>query len=250
MKKLLFSLLVAVSLCGVVTGQDKALPAAIAAATTNKTDGLEVPASQTVNYDEGFISLAATTDGTVKWLVISTAPKVKFKVNPTLPNEIDIAIPPFESTLTVYAVAVVEGKLTDYVRTDITIKGPNRPDPVPPDPNPTPPPLPPVPPTPDVVYPLYVSIVEDPSKRTPELTALLTDKDLQTKLAAKNIKFRVYGVNDPIVKEKKYDAVFAKYGSATLILQDKTGKALVLSKSPETVTDLLKLLAPYTQGGF
>jgi hypothetical protein len=177
------------------------------AAAQNEVTGLKLPAPQTVNYDEGFVSLSADCKGTVKWLVLSTSAKVKFKVNPSTPNDIDIAVPPYESTITVFCVGVIEGKMTEFARTDVTIKGPAPPGPGP-APNPTPS---------DVKGPFHLSVIEDPAKRTNEIKAVIESADMRDKLKAKQVTVRIYTATDPVLAQKKFDAVLQKYGAPVMI---------------------------------
>lgn len=214
-------------------------------AAPNEVVGLKLPAAQTVNFDEGFVSLTADCKGQVKWLVLSTSVKVKFKVNPSTPNDIDVAVPPYESSITVFAVGVVDGKLTDYARTDITVKGSPGPgpNPTPIPPGPTPPPIPP-----DIKAPFHLSIIEDPTKRTDAIRNVVDSTDLRTQLTAKQVTIRVYTPTSPDVKEKKFDVVLQKYGAPLMILQDDNGKALIMGPLSQDVTSLMKAIAPYVGG--
>lgn len=222
-------------------------PAAPAAASTqNVVAGLTLPASQTVNYDEGFVSLTAECKGTVKWLVLSTTARVKFKVNAETPNYIDVAVPPQEGSIAVFCVGIVDGKLTDIARTDITVRGP--PDPTPPVTPPAPPVTPPV--TPPAAGPLHLSIIEDPQNRTQAIRGILDNTALVAQLRAKNIIVRTYAMNDPVLATKNFTAIVQRYGAPTLILQDNTGRALVLGSLPATPAALLQQLTPFVPGGF
>lgn len=219
------------------------VPSPSPAVKTNEVSGLSLPANQTVNFDEGFVSLHATTAGTVKWLVLSTSHRVKYKVNPATPNDIDVAIPPYAGSVTVFAIAVVNGQLTDYVRTDIRINGPPEPAPTPPTPNP-PTPNPPTP-TPAISLPLHLSFIEDPTKRTDAIKGVIESTALRTQLSSKNIQVRQYTINDPVVAQKNFSAILQKYGAPLMILQDNTGRALVISALPPDAPTLLKLISPY-----
>lgn len=222
----------------------KTVPAVV---KINEVSGLKLPASQTVNFDEGFVSLHADTTGTVKWLVLSTSHKVKYKVNPATPNDIDVAIPPYAGAVTVFAIAAVNGQLTDYARTDITITGPPEPPPAP-GPGPNPPPTPG--PTPAVSLPLHLSFIEDPTKRTDAIKSVIESTTLRGQLTAKGIKVRQYTINDPLIAQKNFTAALQKYGAPLMILQDNTGRALVISALPADQAALLKLISPYVAGGF
>jgi hypothetical protein len=220
----------------------KSAPTQPAPTIVNEVVGLKLPAPQTVNFDEGFISLTADCKGLVKWLVLSTSVKVKFKVNPASPNDIDIAIPPYESAITVFCIGIVDGKQTEFARTDITVKGPPGPGPGP-GPGPDPPP-------PDIKGPFWLSIIEDPLKRTDAIKLVIESDNLRAKLRDKQVTLRTFTTNDPaLVSPLKFDAVLKKYGAPVMILQDDTGKALVISTLPPDVPGVLKAVAPYV-GGF
>jgi hypothetical protein len=220
----------------VASSQDRSSAGVPPITAPNEVAGLKLPAAQTVNYDEGFISLTADCKGTVKWLVLSTSVKVKFKVNPATPNDIDVAVPPYESGITVFAIGVVEGKQTDFARTDITVKGPAGPGP------------PPTPIPPDVKGPFHLSIVEDPTKRTDAIRNVIESNELRTTLKNKQVALRVYTTTDPEVKEKKFDAVLQRFGAPLMVLQDDNGKGLVIGPLSQDVPSLLKLLVPYIGG--
>ncbi len=209
------------------------------AASANEVAGLKLPEPKSVEYDEGFVTLEAECKGTVQWLVLSTSVKVKYKVNKSTPNEIDIAIPPYESLITVYAVGLVDSKLTAFARTDINVKGPPVPQP------PEPPPAP----GPDVKTPLHLSIIEDPAARTPAINNIINSTELRNKLKAKKVNVRVYSKNDEEIKNKKFDAVLAKYNTPIIILQDATGKGLVIGELPKDLPSVYKLINPYVGGG-
>ena len=201
----------------------------------NEVASLKLPPSQTVNYDEGFISLHADTTGTVNWLVLSTNKRVKYRVIPSSPNDIDIAIPPFQSSISVFAVAVINGQLTQFARTDITINGP-------PEPAPTPP-------APAVVLPLHLSFIEDPTKRTDAIKGIIESTTLRAQLTAKNIQVRQYTTTDPTLAAKNFTSPLQQYGAPLMILQDNTGRALVIGPLPATPAALLQLIGPYVQKG-
>lgn len=207
-------------------------------ASPNEVTGLKLPETRSVDYDEGFVTLEAECKGVVQWLVLSTSVKVKYKVSKASPNEIDIAIPPYESIITVYAVAMVDNKLTQFARTDVNVKGP--PIPQPPDPIPTP--------GPDVKGPLHLSIIEDPAARTPAIRAIIDSQEMRNKLKDKKVNVRVYSKNDEEIKNKKFDAVLTKYNTPILILQDNTGKGLVIGELPKDVAGVYKLVGPYVGG--
>jgi hypothetical protein len=238
MRRIVFIFTLFFGLLGPGVAQEPPAPQAI-----NEVVGLKLPPSQVTNYDEGFVTVTADCKGIVRWLVLSTNAKVKFKVNTATPNEIDVAIPPYESIITLFAIGLVDGKLTEYARTDITVKGGIQP-PVPPDPRP-PDPKPPV----AVAFPLHLTIIEDPSKRTPEIVQVIEDKDLRTKLKGKNILTRVYSVRDPKLTEYGFDKLLKDKSLPYMVLQDNDGQLLLPQQLSRTSAELLKILGPYV-GGF
>ena len=136
---------------------------------SNKVEGLEIPPDTEVSPDEGFVALQATAKGSVKWLVISQS-KVKFLTNDAA-NTIIISVPQ-NGSINVFAVALVENKLTDFAKTTITVKGNN----VDPKPNPN------IDPKPDPKpsnLPLHVTFVFDVNENTPDIAALLNSQDLR-----------------------------------------------------------------------
>jgi len=93
----------------------------------NITSGLQLPVNQTVDIGEGFIEIKADCEGEVKWLVVSNV-KVKYLAFSKL---IIVAIPSKSGqVISVFAVGMVDGNLTDFVRTNITVRG-NTPSPSP-----------------------------------------------------------------------------------------------------------------------
>lgn len=208
----------------------------------NVVPGLKLPAPQTIDSEESFITIQAESTGTVKWLVLSTSVKLKTKIHRSTPNEIDIGIPKYQSVIVVYAVALVNGKFTEFARTDITVNG----SPMPQPPEPTPPPKP----TPDVVkLPLHFSVIEDPANRTPAIGKIITSVSLRTKFKPKQVLMRVYTTKDEEITAKKFNDALKTYGTPMFILQDGNGKGLLVDKLPATEEDVLRLIGPYV-GGF
>ncbi len=88
----------------------------------NEVEGLKLPPNVEVEPDEGFVLVAAECKGQVKFLILSNQPK-PVKAVPG-DNQIVVAIPPTPGTVvSVFAVGFDNGKLTDFARTDITVKG-------------------------------------------------------------------------------------------------------------------------------
>lgn len=203
----------------------------------NEVPGLKLPAKTTVKFDEGFVTIKAECTGPVKWMILSTLGKVKFKVNDAAPNEADVAIPPYKGEIMILAVGLVDTKLTNFATTYITVDGPDKPDP-----NPKPNPPDPV----NVPLPLHLSIVEDPQARTAATRALLGNDAMWQQLKTFGVLVRVYPKDSAAVTDKKFDAVVAKYGLPVLILQDNNGKGLWLGRLPATADALLNVVKPYT----
>lgn len=201
----------------------------------NEVPGLKLPLPLQVASDEGFVTVVAECTGTVKWLVFSTAPKVKFNISPATPNEITVAVPCSRAIVTIYCIGLIDGKQTDFVFTEITVTGKD-PGPGPPD-TPNPPA--------DIKQPLHLSIVEDPTKRTDSARALLGDTELFKQLADKQVIVRVYTINDPILRELQFLPQLEKYGAPLMILSDDTGKALYTGKLPLDKASLLQILLPF-----
>lgn len=215
--------------------------------TLNEVDGLKLPPNQKVDVNEGFITISADCKGTVKWLVLSTAVKVKYKIHPAVPNEVTIAITNSTNSenysIFVYAIAQVDGKLTNFAKTEIAvIVSGNEPKPKPtPDPIPQPPN--------NISFPLHLSIIEDPIKRTPDIRAIIDSRELREKLLSKRVLTRVYSVNDPILSDLQFTQSIKQFGTPLIILQDKNGKGLIIQKLPLNIQEILKIISKFV-GGF
>ena len=184
-------------------------------------DNLELPNDQNVSYDEGFINLTAKCKGQVKWLVVSAA-KVKYQTIPQN-NSIIISVPPGGGLVTVFAIGVVDGKMTEFARTNITVNAPNQSlDPVPiPGSNPN--------------GPLHVTFLIDMNNATPALAQLLNSTTLRQAITTKGY-FRLYDIKSPIVAEKKLDTLVSKIGGTSImIIQRNDG--LVISAIPIPTTE-------------
>ena len=201
-------------------------------AAGNKLDELELPADQTVKNDEGFITIQAKCKGEVKWLVVS-AIKIKYF---TLPqgNTIVISIPPQGGLINIFAVGLVDGKLTDFARTNITItSGGNVP--VPPGPNP---------PGPVAGAPFHVTFVADLNNPTPELAQILNSQKIRETITSKTAYYRLYDANSPVLKEKGLDKVVQKWGGVPImIVQDNGGNIKGQpTRVPRTEAEVLQYL--------
>lgn len=202
----------------------------------NKVEGLEIPADMEVNPDEGFVALQANAKGSVKWLVISQS-KVKFLTNDTA-NTIIISVPQ-TGQINVFAVALVENKLTDFAKTTITVKGTNvdpKPDPRP-DPKPDPKPS---------NLPLHVTFVFDVNENTPDIANVLNSQELR-KIVSDNKSFlRVYDVNSDVVKNKKLDSILPKVGTNNMmVIQESDGTLLYASPIPKNDKEAIDVIKKY-----
>ncbi len=238
LKKISYSVIMSLILATFAQAQD--IPADALAANA-KVDGLELPADQTVNYDEGFINIQAKCKGDVKWLIISNQ-KVKYLVG-SQTNSIVISVPPLDkSVVNVFAVGLVDGKLTEFARTNITVNGGNpSPNPNPPGPGPGPGPNPN--PNPNTGGPLHVTFFVDLNSTTPELAQILNSQTLRTQITSKGNFFRFYDIKSPIVAQKKLDAVLAKVGgSAVLVIQRNDGVILAAQAVPRTEAEIIGVI--------
>lgn len=214
--------------------------------------GLELPPDQTVPADEGFVTLQAKTKGEVNWLVLCVTGNVKVKYV-TIPgsNSIIVSVPPVPGTIiSVFAVGLVDGKMTPFVRSNIAVGGaPVPPGPVPP-PNPNPNPNPPPPnPNPVPLKALHVTFVVDLNKTTPALAQILNNPTLRKGVTDRGNFFRLYDMNSPVIVQKKLDGVVQRAGgSAVLIIQREDGFVLYAKPVPATEAEILAEIAK-VQGG-
>lgn len=214
--------------------------------------GLELPADQTVRYDEGFISIKAECAGEVKWLVISQH-KVKYVVVPQ--NTIIISIPPDVpekgGIINVFAVGLVEGKLTDFARTNILVSRGNTPAPTPnpnpPSPNP-PTPNPPEPnPNPLITGKLHFTFLVDMNKRTPAMAKLLNSETLVKGLNERGHWFRQYDITTSIVDTKGLRQEVQKVGgNEVLIVQSESGAIVSSRVIPRTEAEIFAFVQQLT----
>ena len=203
-----------------------------ALASASKVEGLELPSDQVAANDEGFVTLQAKTKGTVKWLVVS-AVKVKYVSIPD--NSIIVSVPPQGGIITVFAVAIVDGKLTEFARTNITIIG------VPPVPIPNPNPNPNPKPNPGGA--LHITLLVDASSLTADYAAILNSQTLRTAIAAKGNFFRYYDIKNPVVTEKKLDAIAQKTGSSFVVIVQRNDGVVIFSQTlPRTEQEISSLL--------
>ena len=202
--------------------------------------GLELPSDQTVNFDEGFVTLQAKTKGEVKWLVVSGV-KVKYVTVPQT-NSIIVSIPPTGGIIGIFAVAVVDGKLTEFARTNITIGNPPTPNPPVPNP-PTPNPPNPV----DPLQKLHLTFLVEKNNVQPDMAKLLNSESLIKGINQRGHWFRMYDLNSPVIVQKKLDQVVQRVGgNAILIIQSDDGKVLNALPIPKTEQEIFSLIQKIT----
>lgn len=209
--------------------------------------GLELPPDQTVTADEGFVTVQAKTKGEVNWLVLCVTGNVKVKyVAVPASNSIIVSIPPVPKTvISVFAVALVDGKMTPFVRTNITV-GPGgnvTPPPVdPPFPPVNPPPLP-------LAKTLHVTFVVDLNSTTPALAQVLNSPTLRKAITDRGNYFRLYDMTSPVVVQKKLDAAVKRAGgSAVMIIQKEDGTVLTAIPAPSSEAAVIAEISKL-QGG-
>lgn len=204
----------------------------------NKVEGLELPADSEVASDEGFVSISALCKGSVKWLVICQN-KIKYIVNDNN-NSIIVSVPQ-SGSITIFAVGLVENKMTEFAKTVVTIKGtvPNPPNPNV-DPN--------VKPTPKPSSSLHVTFVLDFNDSTPEIASVINSQAVRKTITDGKSYIRVYDVTNSVVGEKKLDQVLKQVGGDNMMLiQDSEGKVIFASPIPKTESEALATLKKYIQ---
>jgi len=86
----------------------------------NKVEGLELPETIVVSTTNDFTRIVAKTNGSVKWLVISD-PKIQYLEEKDGKAIILGTLPP-DAQVTIFAIANVNGKLTDFACTKTFVK--------------------------------------------------------------------------------------------------------------------------------
>ena len=224
-----------------------AVPKAPIYSVPNKVEGLELPEPISVDPNEGFMVVQAKAKGQVKWFVIGNS-KIKF-VSDDVSNSLIVSVPQ-SGVINVFAIALNDGKLTDFARTDITIKGtdPVKPDPIKPDPvKPTP-----VDPT-DVVPEkvpegLHVTFLMDYNQSNPDIAAVLNSKEVRDIITNTKSYYKVYDINSKIVKDKNMDTLLKKTGNTLFVVQKSDGTVLYYSAIPKTDAEVVKVLNKITKG--
>lgn len=191
--------------------------------------GLELPDDMKVNFDEGFITIQAKCKGEVKWLIVSQE-RVKYVAIPQS-SQIIISIPPKKCLINVFAVGLVDGKLTEFARTNIVVdvNGPNPPPtPTPNPPNPTPVPVPPIPVTTGPLEMLFFVDLKEPS---PEIAKIVNSQTLIKSINDKGHTFRRYDIDGPIPAQRNLTKAIQDVNSRNvLIFVDRN--QLVVDKLP------------------
>lgn len=213
----------------------------VAAESPNQVPGLKLPAPFKVGTDEGFVTVKAECKGPVEWIVLTTAPRVKYKVAEA-DKEVIVSVPTKACTITVFCYGVVDGKLTKPARCDITVgeggdggggddkdKDKDKPKPAP------------------VKGPLNLTLIEDPAKRTADYTLLtnwLANKAELQKLGHRAflLSHRDAQVTNPA---NGFDKLVQRFNLPLLVIQDSDGKLLGAGPAPKTLDDLKRML---TQG--
>jgi hypothetical protein len=192
----------------------------------NKTDGLELPADQTVKFDEGFVTIQATCKGEVKWLVISAVKIKYFTLNTN--NTIIVSVPPQGGLISVFAVGSINGKMTEFAKTMITVTTPG--------PNPTPNPNP-------INGPLHVTFIMDLNNTTPALGQIINSQKIRDAVTTKNAFYRLYDSQSPILKNKGLaDLVTAAGGPPMIVIQTSSGGIVDKRKMPGTEDEIIQYL--------
>lgn len=215
-----------------------AIPQSPASLISNKVVGLELPEPITVDSNEGFLLIEAKAKGQVKWFVICSN-KVKYVTNDAS-NSLIVSVPQ-SGSINIFAIALVDNKLTDFARTDVTVKS-VKPDPV----NPTPV-------DPEVVPEkvsegLHITFLLDYNESSPDLASVLNSKDIRDEITKTKSFFKVYDVNSPIVKDKKMDVLLKKTGNTLLVIQKNDGTVLYYSAIPKTDKEVIAILNKITKG--
>lgn len=207
-------------------------------ASSPAVPGLSLPAPFTVPPHKLTIIQAEST-GEVRFLVVGTVP-VEFATNG---KSVVFAAPRGGEKVAVYAIAVVEAKLTEFARTEITVQDGAKP----PEPKPVEPPTPA--PKPAIDGKLHFTIIEDVQVRTPELARLLTSKTLRDELEKKNGIVRLFDTRDPLVRQKQLDTPANGIPLPVLIIQGDTGRVYPDGKAlplPRSEAEILKLVNEVT----
>jgi hypothetical protein len=228
-------------------GLSAQLPAQPQEQPSNVVPGLELPAPQKVPASEGFVLVEAKTQGTVHWLVLGSGPRVKYL---EAEKQCIVSVPAEPCTVQVFAVALVDGKITPFARTSLTVEG-ARPPPGPaPNPQPGPTPNPTPNPTPPVTGRLHLTLVLDFDKLTPQQAQLLNSPTLRQAFTQQQVVLRTYPPTSPVLAQRKLDSYVQKVGGApALILQSDDGKVVASQTLPGSEQEVLAVIAKLRKGG-
>jgi len=199
-----------------------------------KVEGLELPEDIIVENSEGFMLVQAKSKGKVKWLVVSQS-KVKYVANEET-NSLVVAVPQ-SGTVSIFAVSLVDSKLTEFAKTSITVKGTKPVDPTDP-----------VKPVVVVKEGLHVTFLFDFNNSNSELAAILNSKPIRDEITKTKSYYKVYDIASPIVKNKKLDTLLEKTGNSLFIVQSSDGTVLHYSAIPKTEKEVLDVLTKITKG--
>lgn len=219
-------------------------------ANGSKVDGLTLPDSFEVEYDEQFVEIQAQCKGPVTFLVLSTADRIKYRPGKKGETTITVGIPPKDCVVSVFAVGFLKeaDEFTGWARCDIRVKGP-------------PPTIPPPPgengngngnvgnvPALGKDAKLHVTVVDDPRSRTPAVQALLNDAKMRQALLAAGHQLRIRDSSNANTKRLGFTAAAELIGLPALIIQINDGKPgahppVYAVRLPATAESLLALIA-------
>jgi hypothetical protein len=109
-------------------------------------------------------------------------------------------------------------------------------------PQPPPKPEPQPDPTPVPIAATWVLVIEESAMRTAPIALLLNDFAMWKRLEAKGVKWRIYDVDSPDVKAKKYDVAVSGVGVPAVLMLDAAGKIVKVAKLPATAAELEALV--------
>lgn len=227
-----FALILSLLISPYIFSQPAIMPKEEAQTSVSKVEGLELPADQTVNFDEGFITIEAKTKGEVRWLVLSQG---KIKYTPISPTALIVGVPPQDGTvISVFAIAIIDGKPTEFVNTNITVKGNGKPEPaVRPAERGAPPQ--------GGGGPYHFTFLVNMNALPPELGQALNSASLRQNVTGKGNFLRVYDLNNPIVTQRRLDQVVQRVGgNAILVVQRGDGTVITAQPAPRTEAEILE----------
>ena len=87
-------------------------------------------------------------------------------------------------------------------------------------------------PSPDVDGPLWLIVVEESSDRGAAMVDIARDGAWQDSLVARDIRLRIYDVDNPAADEKGFSAMANSVGLPAMIVTDVGGKVLIEESLP------------------